>query len=60
MDHPLKSALVFCLYRHAVAPVPHGDQSVLEDGPVTLRIDDGGQFVMDIDVGLFDLTTDVP
>ena len=60
VDHSLEGILIFRLDRYAVTAVSHGDKGVLQNSLITLGIDDGRQFIMNGDVGLFDLFADVP
>ena len=60
VDHSLEGVLILCLDRHTVTAVSHGDQRILQDRLVALRINDGRQLIMNGDVCLSDLFADVP
>ena len=60
MNHSLEGILVFRLHRHTVTAVSHGDEGILQDSLITLRINDGRQLIMNGDIGLLDLLADIP
>ena len=60
VNHSLEGILVFRLHRHTVTAVSHGDEGVLQDSLIALRINDGRQLIMNGDIGLLDLLADIP